>query len=180
MASRNWRPCGRQANRFASGRPVPPADRKVIRSPCWRLKRCRTVRYACWATDIANNATARAQAGTYTQHEVQRGVPARRLLMHFDQIEIGWRIRPALRAMCQFGIGNLLNEPAPLGLFDVIFCRNVLTHFDEPTKRLVLAALTRQLAPAGWLYLGASETADAVQHGCRQAEPGWPIYCRAD
>ena len=130
-------------------------------------------------TDIAAGHAERAEIGIYTQYEIQRGLPARRLLQHFDQIEIGWRIRPSLRAVCQFGRGNLLNDPAPLGLFDVIFCRNVLIYFDEPTKRLVLAALARQLAPDGWLYLGAAETAAQLCPALEQAEPGRQIYQRA-
>jgi len=81
--------------------------------------------------------------------------------------------------MCQFGIGNLMNDPAPLGAFDIIFCRNVLIYFDEQTKRMVLAALARQLAPDGWLYLGASETASGLCKDLEQCEPGWQIYRRA-
>jgi chemotaxis protein methyltransferase CheR len=130
-------------------------------------------------TDIAAGPMERARAGVYTQYEVQRGLQTRRLLVHFDQLEVGWRVRAPLRAMCQFGIGNLLNDPSPLGLFDIIFCRNVLIYFDEPTKRMVLAALARQLAPDGWLYLGASETAAGLCPALQQSEPGWQIYRRA-
>jgi chemotaxis protein methyltransferase CheR len=130
-------------------------------------------------TDIAAGPTNKARAGVYTQYEVQRGLQTRRLLVHFDQLEIGWRIRAPLRAMCQFGIGNLLNDPAPLGSFDIIFCRNVLIYFDEPTKQSVLSALARQLAPDGWLYLGASETASGLGTALEQSEPGWQIYRRA-
>ena len=36
-------------------------------------------------TDIAAAPLARAQAGAYSQFEVQRGLPARRLLAHFQQ-----------------------------------------------------------------------------------------------
>jgi chemotaxis protein methyltransferase CheR len=130
-------------------------------------------------TDIAAGPTERAQAGVFTQYEVQRGMQTRRLLMHFDQLEVGWRVRAKLRAMCQFGIGNLLNDPAPLGAFDIIFCRNVLIYFDTPTKRSVLTALARQLAPDGWLYLGASESAAGLCDALEQSEPGSQIYRRA-
>jgi chemotaxis protein methyltransferase CheR len=130
-------------------------------------------------TDIAAGPVERARAGIYTQYEVQRGLQTRRLLVHFEQLEVGWRIREPLRAMCQFGIGNLMNDPAPLGAFDIIFCRNVLIYFDEQTKRMVLAALARQLAPDGWLYLGASETASGLCKELEQCEPGWQIYRRA-
>jgi chemotaxis protein methyltransferase CheR len=127
-------------------------------------------------TDMAPGPADRAQAGVYTQYEVQRGLSARRLLQHFEQLENGWRVRSGLRAVCQFGVGNLLNDPAPLGVFDIIFCRNVLIYFDEATKRMVLSALVRQLAPDGWLYLGASDGAAQLCAGLEQAEPGQQIY----
>ena len=116
----------------------------------------------------------------YTQFEVQRGLSARQLITHFERLESGWRIGAASRAVCEFQPWNLLANPAPLGLFDIVFCRNVLIYFDEATKRAVLAALAGQLAPEGWLYLGCSETANGL---CDALEPypgGRAIYRRHD
>ena len=130
-------------------------------------------------TDIAAAPVGEAQAGIYTQHEVQRGISARRLLLHFERLERGWRLEPALRAACQFGVGNLLHDPAPLGVFDVILCRNVLRYFDTATGGLVLGALVRQLVPDGWLYLGTTEAEGVVPGMVEGAETGAPIYRRA-
>jgi chemotaxis protein methyltransferase CheR len=109
-------------------------------------------------TDIAREVLARAREGSFTQFEVQRGLPARLLVKHFRQEEGRWRIAPELRAMTRFEYWNLLADPRPLGSFDVIFCRNVLIYFDAPTKARVLAALAARLAPDGVLYLGGAET----------------------
>jgi chemotaxis protein methyltransferase CheR len=109
-------------------------------------------------TDIAQEVLARAREGSFTQFEVQRGLPVQLLVRHFRQEEGRWRIAPELRAMARFERWNLLSDLRPLGRFDVIFCRNVLIYFDAPTKSRVLAALAAQLAPDGVLYLGGSET----------------------
>lgn len=109
-------------------------------------------------TDISGEVVARAREASFSQFEVQRGLPARALVTHFIQDGARWRLRPALRDMVRFEERNLLAECASLGRFDVIFCRNVLIYFDAPTKTRVLEMLARQLTPNGVLYLGAAET----------------------
>ncbi|WP_431270438.1 CheR family methyltransferase [Dankookia sp. P2] len=109
-------------------------------------------------TDIAQEVLARARDGSFTQFEVQRGLPARLLVKHFRQEEGRWRVAPELRAMARFEHFNLLSDLRPLGRFDVIFCRNVLIYFDTPTKVRVLDAMAAQLASDGVLYLGGAET----------------------
>jgi chemotaxis protein methyltransferase CheR len=40
-----------------------------------------------------------------------------------------------------------------------VFCRNVLIYFDQQTKTDILRRIASQLAPDGFLVLGAAETA---------------------
>jgi chemotaxis protein methyltransferase CheR len=109
-------------------------------------------------TDLARDQVARAREGLYTQFEVQRGLPVQMLLRYFRKEDNGWRINEALRGMVQYREWNLLADLRPLGPFDVVFCRNVLIYFDQPTKAKVLEAIARQMAPDGMLYLGGAET----------------------
>ncbi len=60
--------------------------------------------------------------------------------------------------MIKFRQHNLIVDDPKLGMFDVIFCRNVLIYFDDDTKRTVLARLASHLAADGYLVLGAAET----------------------
>ncbi len=109
-------------------------------------------------TDLARDEVARARQGLYTQFEVQRGLPVQMLMRHFRKEENGWRISEAIRAMVQYREWNLLADLRPLGQFDVVFCRNVLIYFDQPTKAKVLEAVARQMPADGLLYLGGAET----------------------
>jgi chemotaxis protein methyltransferase CheR len=119
------------------------------------------------ATDLSSEALARAQAGVYTQFEVQRGLPIHLLLKYFTQVGEMWQIAPELRAMIEFRPFNLLHAFASLGTFDVIFCRNVLIYFGVDTKTDVLERLARVTAPDGYLSLGAAETVVGLTEALR-------------
>jgi chemotaxis protein methyltransferase CheR len=110
------------------------------------------------ASDISTEVLEKAKSGLYTQFEVQRGLPIQLLLKYFKQDGDQWRISQELRDMVQYRQHNLLDSFAPLGMFDVIFCRNVLIYFDSKTKQDVLSRISRTLVKDGHLLLGAAET----------------------
>ncbi len=110
------------------------------------------------ATDLSTEILAKAQAGLYSQFEVQRGLPIQMLMKYFKQAGDRWQIDAGLRDMIRFRPFNLLEDMTALGQFDVIFCRNVLIYFDQPTKQMVLERMARQLSQDGFLYLGGAET----------------------
>lgn len=109
-------------------------------------------------TDISSEMVERSKAGVYTQFEVQRGLPIQMLVKHFKQQGDKWQISQQLRQMVSFREFNLLGDLSALGQFDVVFCRNVLIYFDQPTKTKVLDAIARQMPQDGVLYLGGAET----------------------
>lgn len=109
-------------------------------------------------TDIARDQLNRAQQGLYTQFEVQRGLPVQMLMRYFHKENANWRIADSIRAMARFREFNLLSDLRSLGRFDVVFCRNVLIYFDQPTKARVLDAIAGLMPPDGLLYLGGAET----------------------
>jgi chemotaxis protein methyltransferase CheR len=109
-------------------------------------------------TDIARDQLARAREGTYSQFEVQRGLPVQMLMRYFKKEDANWRIAETIRGMAQFREYNLLTDLRPLGKFDIVFCRNVLIYFDQATKTRVLEAIAGLMPPDGLLYLGGAET----------------------
>jgi chemotaxis protein methyltransferase CheR len=110
------------------------------------------------ATDISRDVLEKANAGIYSQFEVQRGLPVQHLIKYFVQKGETWQITPDIRAMVDFRPFNLLNDFTPLGTFDVVFCRNVLIYFDQPTKLDILNRIARVMPKDGYLMLGAAET----------------------
>lgn len=109
------------------------------------------------ATDFSGRLIDKARSGLYTQFEVQRGLPIRKLIAHFEKAGDLWRIADRLRAAVQFEPHNLLKEPGNLGRFDIILLCHVLPAFDEETRLAVLSRVAEMLSPHGVLILGAGE-----------------------
>jgi chemotaxis protein methyltransferase CheR len=130
-------------------------------------------------TDLSGEMVERAKAGVYTQFEVQRGLPIQRLVKHFKQIGDKWQISDRIRSMVQFREFNLLTDLSSLGQFDVVFCRNVLIYFDQPTKTKVLEGISRVLPPDGILYLGGAETVLGITERFRPLENQRGLYVLA-
>jgi chemotaxis protein methyltransferase CheR len=110
------------------------------------------------ATDLSNEVLEKARAGLYSQFEVQRGLPIQMLMKYFSQAGETWQISPEIKAMVQYRPLNLLGDFTALGHFDIVFCRNVLIYFDQPTKVDVLERIARIVDSDGYLVLGAAET----------------------
>ena len=110
------------------------------------------------ATDLSQEVLEKSKAGIYSQFEVQRGLPIQFLVKSFKQTGEFWQINADIRAMVQHRQLNLLHDFSQLGVFDVIFCRNVLIYFDQDTKINIFNRLAKVMEPDGFLVLGAAET----------------------
>lgn len=109
-------------------------------------------------TDLATDVLERAKSGGYSQFEVQRGLPIQMLMKYFKQVGDQWQISDQIKQMVQYRPLNLLRDFSSLGQFDVVFCRNVLIYFDQATKKDILERIAKQMAPDGYLVMGAAET----------------------
>jgi chemotaxis protein methyltransferase CheR len=123
-------------------------------------------------SDLSQQILDRAACGNYSQHEVNRGLPASLLVKYFQKSELHWQIKPEIRKMVRFLRINLIEDWPALPVIDVIFLRNVLIYFTPDTKRLILQRVARQMAADGALFLGGAETTlgidtdwERVNHG---------------
>jgi len=110
------------------------------------------------ATDLSEEVLEKSRAGLYSQFEVQRGLPIQMLVKYFTQSGELWQINAGLRAMVQHRQLNLLHDFSQLGLFDVVFCRNVLIYFGQDTKTGIFKRLAKAVELDGFVVLGAAET----------------------
>lgn len=133
------------------------------------------------ATDLSNDILAQARSATYSQFEVQRGLPIQLLVKYFSQLDDNrWQIKPEIREMVSFRTANLLQDMSALGQFDIVFCRNVLIYFDVPTKAKVLAAIKAQMKPDSVLFLGGAETVIGITDVFKPVSEMKGVYARTD
>jgi chemotaxis protein methyltransferase CheR len=133
--------------------------------------------YEILATDVSSQSIEKARQGTYSEFEVQRGMPPALVSRYFTRRPSGnWQVSDALKQMVSFKTHNLLDDFITPGAFDLILCRNVLIYFDADTKRDVLRSLVRHLAPGGVLMLGATESLPVADLGLSLVEFGHAIY----
>lgn len=110
------------------------------------------------ATDISDEILTTAKNGLYSQFEVQRGLPIQYLMKYFTQVNERWQLKDDIRNMVKFSNFNLLHDMSRFGMFDIIFCRNVLIYFDEKNKSQILDRMSTKLEKDGFLLLGGAET----------------------
>ena len=111
-------------------------------------------------TDLSTEILAAAQAGRYSL-ETASGIPQSLRSIWVSRQGDQAEVHPLIRDRVAFRKLNLLEEWPMRGMFDAIFCRNVMIYFDEPTKERLQTRLAAHLVPGGFLYIGHSERLSA-------------------
>jgi chemotaxis protein methyltransferase CheR len=120
-------------------------------------------RVELFASDLSEACLEKAQSGLYTQFEVQRGLPIRLLVRHFERHGEMWRIAPTLAQAVRFRRINLLADLGALGRFEEIYCRYAVSQFEPGVRLRVLAQLAGLLSDDGILVLGQGEGVEGVE-----------------
>ena len=112
------------------------------------------------ATDIDTEVLSKGASGEYPAASID-DIPEnyRSLFQPKGSRGTALVISDELKSLISFRHLNLMEHPWPMrGLFDAIFCRNVMIYFDGPTKATLIDRFVEQLKPGGWLYIGHSES----------------------
>jgi chemotaxis protein methyltransferase CheR len=112
------------------------------------------------ATDISIGMLQKAARGVYREEDVAP-LPERMKEKHLLWARDGsglCRVSAELRRLVRLAQLNLLDRTWQLGgVQDLIFCRNVLIYFDQPTRAQILRHLCQHLRPGGILCLGHAD-----------------------
>ena len=118
------------------------------------------------ATDIDAEALAVSARGEYGERALQALEPSLRARFCNEAAVAGrWRIASTARRLVDFRELNLAGVMWPIeGLFDVIFCRNVLMYLEACHRYAVLEHMASLLAPEGMLILDPAEHLGKAAH----------------
>lgn len=122
-------------------------------------------RWEIVGTDISTAVLGKAVTGQYPMERAS-GIPEA-LLRRYCLKGVGPQegtllVAPELRARTRFGQVNLTAALPDLGMFDVVFLRNVLIYFQPDVKTAVVERLVDRIRPGGWLFIGHSETLNGI------------------
>lgn len=112
------------------------------------------------ATDISNRALEIARRGIYSEAAVNE-MPSMWRLNYFEKCGDGegFRVKDSIKSNIIFRTFNLMRADFPFRKkFHVIFCRNVMIYFDQPTKDALINRFYDFTEPGGYLFIGHSES----------------------
>lgn len=111
------------------------------------------------ATDISHKVLSKAIKGEYDTKTLQ-GLSGEMVRRSFVKGEgENYQITAPLREKVMFRLYNLVTDPFFFkNRFDMIFCRNVMIYFDDPTRHDLIGRFATLLPKGAPLFLGSSES----------------------
>lgn len=84
---------------------------------------------------------------------------------------INRKLRDKLWDKVRFMRINLNQDLPEIGMFDVIFIRNMMIYCNKATKGLVLQRLVPRLKPGGYLLVSHADILHGLHHGLQLVSP---------
>ncbi len=110
------------------------------------------------ATDISMNVLSRAKEGIYSEEDI-KDIPQIWRKSYLTSLgEDRYTFVQKIKDNVIFKEFNLMSPIQFRIPFDVIFCRNVMIYFDQPTKDALIGRFHQVTNPGGYLLIGHSET----------------------
>jgi len=117
-------------------------------------------------TDINSEVIEKAKRGiypiTWARHIPEKYL--KKFCLKGKNEYSGWfMIGDVIKKHVKFKVANLLEPQKSLGMFEVIFLKNVLIYFDDDTKKRVVENVLHNLKPHGYLFISLTENIDHLK-----------------
>ncbi|MDX2470205.1 MAG: protein-glutamate O-methyltransferase CheR [SAR324 cluster bacterium] len=127
-------------------------------------------------SDISKAALYLAENARYDPFTISRGMDEVRRDKYFTKENNSFKLKEEIKQHVTFQHFNLMNSFKPLGLFDLIFCRNVAIYFSREFKEELFLKISQSLTPDGMLLLGATESLFGLHTNFESQNCGNGIY----
>ena len=125
-------------------------------------------------TDISLKILAKARRGLYpisATEKIPQTLLKKYCLRGTEEYKDFFVINPVLRNQVKFLHANLISNLPELGIFDVIFLRNVMIYFDMNTKQKLVERLQSYLRPGGYFIIRHSESLSGMNINLKMVSP---------
>lgn len=129
-----------------------------------------------FATDLSENAIAKARVGIYSKNELETVTP-KRIQRFFTKTEVNFRVNKAVRELCVFAPHNVLSDP-PFSRLDFISCCNLFIYLDTAAQKKAVNTFHYALNSDGYLMLGKSENISQSANQFTMANKKYKIFTR--
>lgn len=133
-----------------------------------------------WATDFTKRVLEHAVQGVWNEDQATNIPPPylkKFMLRGTGEFAGKVKVKHKLQSIITFARMNLMWDRYDIpGLFDLIFCRNVLIYFDRDRRVEVVSKLLDHLDPQGLFFLGHSESLMSTHLPVRSVHP--TIYAK--
>lgn len=147
-----------------------------------KMLQLKKIRFTITGTDLSSEILEKARLATYSQFEVQRGMPIKLLTKYFNQLKDSdsWQLKKEIRDMVNFKYHNLLeNFHNVAGHPDMMMIRNVLIYFDSHTKEKIIRKIADIMPKHGLLFLGSTENLIGISnHGFQPVKGQTGVFIR--
>lgn len=109
------------------------------------------------ATDISTKVLKVASKGVYAEESI-RNLPSSWQRKYFKHNGDTVEVTDELKKQVLYRKLNLIENFPFKKQLHIIFCRNVLIYFDEPTKRNIVNRMVDSLVEGGYLFIGTTES----------------------
>jgi chemotaxis protein methyltransferase CheR len=142
----------------------------------------RNIDFTITATDISTRVLQMGMQGIYHENKVsgiQYSFKKEYFLKGKNEYKQQVRVNPDIRKTVNFQQFNLLSSDyTAFGMFDIIFCRNVLIYFEREVQYRIISKLCSQLNSGGYLFLGHSDTTMGFTFPLKTVQPS--IFSKLD
>lgn len=131
-------------------------------------------RWSVLGSDISTRMLAQARRGVYPEEDnvsIPDPLLKRYCLQGIGSQSGNFAIDRQLKRSIEFRQINLTTQLPTIGQFDLIFIRNVMIYFDQPTKHEVVKRVIGHLKPGGYILTSHSETLHGISSELEMVRP---------